>query len=180
MFRFSVVSIQFSFMCSTWHIGLYAVATKPRPHVFCVATKLLMNSPSSCCCCMAPPKSDCFQALEVYVTCWYVLFSLSIYYFVSCGTFVHVLALALSLCATSLFQKTGWAWVHRVQDFSGVATFGEGSSNSLFSRCLLSFSFVLYWASCLVDYWNIFVAFFFATMSLKRDSGDDLLLWLKV
>jgi hypothetical protein len=106
MFRFSVVSIQFSFMCSTWHIGLYAVVTTPRPHVFCVARKLLLNSPSSCCC-VVPPESDCFQALEVYVTCWYVLFSLSIYYFVSCGTFVHVLALALSLCATSLFQKTG-------------------------------------------------------------------------
>jgi hypothetical protein len=138
MFRFSVVSIQFSFMCSTWHIGLYAVVTTPRPHVFCVARKLLLNSPSSCCC-VVPPESDCFQALEVYVTCWYVLFSLSIYYFVSCGTFVHVLALALSLCATSLFQKTGWAGVHRVQDFSGVATVGEGSSNSLFSRCLYLF-----------------------------------------
>jgi hypothetical protein len=100
MCRFSVVSIQFSFMCSTWHIGLYAVATKPRPDVFCVARKLLLNSPS--CCCAVSPESDCFQALEVYVTCWYVLFSLSIYYFVSCGTFVHVLALALSVCNQSI------------------------------------------------------------------------------
>lgn len=94
--------------------------------------------------------------------------------------FVHVLALALSLYATSLVLKTGWAWLHRVQDFSGVAMFGEGSSNSLFSRCLLSFSFVLYWASCLVDYWNMFVSFFFATMSLKWESGDDLLLCLRL